>query len=115
MKTAPARYINIVLGIWLFISAFAWPHTTAQFTNEWVVGLLVVVCAGVALRVDAARYANTVLAVWLFFSNWILHTEASGTAWNNIIVAIAIFVASLAGTSKVMTTRTSPPATPRPA
>ena len=93
---APARLITIALGVWLFISAFIWPHTPEQFSNAWIVGLLVVAFAAISLRVELARYACTLIAVWLFFSNWILPTEAEATAWNNIIVSISVFVASLA-------------------
>lgn len=115
MKAMPARIINILLGVWLFISAFAWSHTSAQFTNAWLVGLLVAGFAAAALRVEWARYVNTVLAVWLFLSNWILATAAEATAWNNIIVAIAIFVVSLVGPQPVRRTRARParPARPR--
>ena len=59
------RVANIILGIWLFISAFAWPHTYAQMTNTWIVGLLCVVFAVIAMRVPEARYLNTVLSIWL--------------------------------------------------
>jgi hypothetical protein len=42
-----------------------------------------------------ARYLNTVLAVWLFISAWALPTLSIATVWNNVLVAIAIFVVSL--------------------
>ena len=93
---APARLISIALGVWLFISAFVWPHTPQQFANAWIVGLLIVAFAALSLRFEAARYVCTLIAVWLFFSNWILPTELEATAWNNIIVSISVFVASLA-------------------
>jgi hypothetical protein len=94
---APARLVSIALGVWLFISAFVWPHTPEQFANAWIVGLLIIAFAAISLRVELGRYACTLTAVWLFFSNWILPTELEATAWNNIIVSISVFVASLAG------------------
>ena len=96
MKTAPARLMTIALGIWLFISAFVWTHSSQQFANAWIVGLLLVGVGALAIRMERARYACTALAVWLFFSNWLLPTEYDATAWNNIIVSLAVFVASLA-------------------
>ncbi|MCC6559108.1 MAG: SPW repeat protein [Polyangiaceae bacterium] len=90
-----ARGINIALGVWLFISAFIWPHSYAQFTNSWLVGVLCVVFAVVAMWAPPARYLNAALAVWLFISAWALPTRSPGTVWNNVIVAIAIFVVSL--------------------
>lgn len=90
------RVANVILGIWLFISAFIWPHAYAQMTNTWILGVLCVLFAVIAMRVPQARYLNTVLAVWLFISAWALPVMSVGTRWNNVIVAIAIFFVSLA-------------------
>lgn len=113
MKAMPARIINILLGAWLFISAFAWGHTPAQFNNAWIVGLLVAGFAAAATRVDWARYVNAILAVWLFLSTWILATTAAATAWNNFIVAVAIFLVSLIGGPQPVRRRGARPARPR--
>ena len=91
-----ARIVNIVLGIWLFISAFLWPHTYAQMTNTWILGVLCVVFALIAMRVPEVRYLNTLLAVWLFISVWALPSISAGTRWANALTAIAIFCVSLA-------------------
>jgi hypothetical protein len=91
-----ARVINIVLGIWLFISAFLWIHASAEMTNTWIVGLICMAIAIIALRVPEARYLNTALAVWLLISVWALPTISVATRWNNALVALAIFFVSLA-------------------
>jgi len=90
-----ARVVNALLGIWLFLSAFVWPHDSAQRTDTWILGILAVVFSFVAMRVPAARFANTVLAIWLFVSAFALHHAVAGTVWNNAIVAVAIFFLSL--------------------
>jgi hypothetical protein len=95
LDRAPARLVNIILGVWLFISAFIWPHTTAQMTNTWICGVLCVVFALVAMAVPVARYLNTLLAIWVFISAWALPTVSLGTIWNNVLCAIAIFIVSL--------------------
>jgi hypothetical protein len=92
---ASPRIINVILGVWLFISAFAWPHTHAQMTNTWICGVLCVIFALVAMAVPWVRYLNTLLAIWLFISAWALPMESPGTVWNNVLVAIAIFIVSL--------------------
>jgi hypothetical protein len=92
---APPRILNFVLGIWLFISAFAWHHTRAQMNNSWIVGVLCVLFALVAMAAPRARYLNTALAVWLFVSTWALPSLNAATIWNNVLVAIAIFIVSL--------------------
>jgi hypothetical protein len=90
------RVINLILGVWLFISAFIWPHTQAQMTNTWILGVLAVVFSLVAMYADTrARFLNTILSIWLFISVWALPRENAGTAWNNVIVSILMFIFSL--------------------
>jgi hypothetical protein len=95
VRGAAPRIINVVLGVWLFISAFVWPHTQAQMTNTWILGVLCVIFALVAMAVPWVRFLNTLLAIWLFISAWALPSTSAGTVWNNVLVAIAIFVVSL--------------------
>lgn len=90
-----ARTLNVILGIWLFISAFVWPHTGSQFTNTWILGVLCVIFALVAMRVAPVRWLNTLLAIWLFISAFALPHRLAGTVWNNALVAIAVFIVSL--------------------
>jgi hypothetical protein len=96
-----ARTANVILGIWLFISAFVWTHSQAQLTNTWILGVLCVVFALIAMRVEQFRYLNTALAIWLFISAFALYTHSHGTLWNNALVAIAIFIASLAPSDRL--------------
>lgn len=95
-----ARIVNIVLGAWLFISAFLWSHSQAQFVNTWIVGLAIAVVALLGLATGPARYLNTAIAIWLFISVWILPGANTGTRWNNAIVAILVFLFSLAPAEK---------------
>jgi hypothetical protein len=67
----------------------------AQQTNTWILGVLTVVFSLGATRVPQMRFLNTILAVWLFISAWVLPRISVGTLWNNVLVAIAIFVMSL--------------------
>ncbi len=93
--SATARGINTLLGIWLFVSAFVWEHTTAERTNTWILGILCVAFAAAAMRTPLARWLNTALAIWLFISVWALPHDNVATMWNNALVAIAVFVLSL--------------------
>lgn len=87
------RVANIILGAWLFISAFLWPHTSAQFNNAIIVGLLAIVFAVVAMAGYVwARYANAALAGWLFLSTLFLPRISTATLWNHILVAVAVFI-----------------------
>jgi uncharacterized membrane protein HdeD (DUF308 family) len=90
-----ARGINILAGIWLFVSSFVLPHERAMFTNTWILGILALVFAIVAMRFSAVRYLNTILAVWLFISAFALPHVSNAPVWNNAIVGVIIFVISL--------------------
>jgi len=89
------RWVNVVAGAWLFISPFLWQHTPTSDANSWIVGPLIVIVAIVALYVPQVRWINTALAVWLFFSTLVFAHAAPRTLWNNLIVALIVFVASL--------------------
>ena len=91
-----ARFVNIIVGAWLFISAFVWMHRGAEFSNTWITGVLAVIFAVLALTWSAARWLNTLLAVWLVIGTLAFHPASSVTVWNNIICAAILFVASLA-------------------
>jgi uncharacterized membrane protein len=89
------RWLNLVLGVWLFISAFVWPHTASEQTNAWIVGILMVVAAVWAMYAPPVRFVNTVLAIWLFFSSLGFVHQNAGTLWNNLILAVVVFIVSL--------------------
>ena len=94
-----ARIAGALLGIWLFISAFAWRHSPEQHVNTWICGLLALGVAMMAAFVRSARYLNAALAVWLLISAFALPTSSvtAATTWNNAIVAVLLFATSLFG------------------
>jgi hypothetical protein len=91
------RNINLTLSAWLALSAFLWVHSAAQFHNAWTVAALGAAVALVGAVVRAARALNTVLAAWLFFSAWALPVMNDATFRNSVIVAIVMFLISIAG------------------
>ena len=89
------RDVNVVLGVWLFLSAFLWPHTGFQLINTWMSGLLCAVFALVARNMPSARHANTGIGIWLILSTFIVPTVSAATLLNNLLVGIGILVISL--------------------
>lgn len=87
-----ARVINILLGIWLFLSTFLWPHHPDQVMNGWACGLITVTIAAIAIAQPPARYLNAALAVWIFFSAWVVPSLNAATVWNDALTGIAIFL-----------------------
>lgn len=62
--------------------------------NTWIVGLLIVIAGLLALNMSWLRWFNGALAWWMFFS-MIAISPAATTRWNNLIVAILVFLVSL--------------------
>ncbi len=88
-------WINALLGVWLFMSAFLWPHSAAERADTWIVGVLCVAFSLAATRLPAARWLNALLSVWLFVSAWALPHHNEATVWNNAFVAICVFLLAL--------------------
>jgi hypothetical protein len=106
-----ARIINLLLGVWLFISAFVWPHTVHSRANTWILGVLIAIFSLLATTQPNARWLNTLAAIWLFFSSLAIFHTTQATVWNNVIVAIIVFVLSFVGgeARSVTTRRTTQP------
>jgi hypothetical protein len=91
------RIFNVLMGTWLFISAFMWPHSPLEAAFTMACGGLTVVFALATIYSGAFRYVNAGLAVLLFISTIVLTAGAwrGPTMWHNAVVAIALFVIAL--------------------
>jgi hypothetical protein len=90
-----ARTAAAVLGVWLFFSAFLWPHGSAQFHNAWITGVLAVTAAMAGLhgggRVGALpRHVHAALGGWLLVSSLLMQGTTSGTFWNHVFVGFGL-------------------------
>jgi len=95
MQTATgARWLSLALGVWLFISAFAWPHSAVSRTNTWIVGVIIAVVAAIAQAMPVVRWVNTAASVWLFIATLAVTHATYATMWNNLIVAVLVFLLS---------------------
>ena len=92
------RLASVTLGLWLFVSAFVWPHTPSGRTNAWVIGLVIAFMAAVGTPSPTIRVASMVPVVWLFFSLFWITDVTEATTWNNAMVAILVLVLSLVPT-----------------
>ena len=57
-----ARTINMILGGWLFVSAFVWNHSAIERVNVAYVGSLIFVSSLLAVSKTRARYMTGLLA-----------------------------------------------------
>lgn len=88
------RILMVAVGVWLFLSAFAWGHTPNEFTNTWLCGVLAAAIGLASLASPPVRYFNTALAIWLFASAFFVSSSGE-TTWNNAVAAVILFAASL--------------------
>lgn len=91
-----ARWTNVVLGAWLFVSAFLWRHTEASFRNTWIVGVIIAAVALGAVAVAPLRYVNTPVAMYLLLTSIFVPHAFPASAWHNGLVAVVVLVVSLA-------------------
>lgn len=105
MDTKAARWVNAAVGVWLFLSAFFWPHSSSQYTNTWIMGIITVAVALISIGSPGFRFVNTAVGIWLIISAFALPSMTAATRWNNFIVGIVIGALSLVGSSPGMTVR----------
>jgi hypothetical protein len=91
----PARTLNLILGLWLFVSAFAFQRTSPAFTNAWIVGLAVAITALFGMTRPRARYGNTILSAWLLVSAFALPHRSPAAFWHDLTAALLILLLSL--------------------
>jgi len=102
----PLRIFNVLVGTWLFLSAFAWPHSSIQGVTALVCGALTVLCALATIYAPRVRYLTALVALVLFVASVASASRLDRTVWHNGILAIAVFVAALVDRSP----RTAPDA-----
>ena len=91
-----ARIFNVLIGTWLFLSAFGWPHSPAQGMTALICGALTLLSALASIYYPRVRYLTATIAVVLFVAS--LATAAPRydlTFWHNAIFAIVIFLIAL--------------------
>ena len=91
------RLFNMLLGTWLVVSAFMWPHVTWQKANAIACGALVIGLSALSFYSTTARRLSTLVAIWLFVSAVFTLGLREVTLWHNAVVAIVIFTVSLSG------------------
>ena len=92
------RLATVTLGLWLFVSAFLWPHTPLSQANTWVLGLIIALIAAIGPSTAAVRTLAAVPALWVLFSAFWISDVTNATAWNNAVVAVLVLVLSVVPT-----------------
>jgi SPW repeat len=112
-----AAIINLLAGIWLFISPWVYlAYHNRNSWNEWIVGALIVILAatrlGNPLGARGVSVVNMLLGIWTFASPWIYgYTDYRGRFINSLCVGVIVFVFGLVNSSM---RRTVTPDEPHP-
>ena len=89
------RMLNVLLGAWLFASAFLLPHHDNEAFNDWVCGLAVAASALCAIWAPPFRWVNAAVAVWLGSSALIFDYAYRMTRLHDLAVAGAMFAIAM--------------------
>jgi hypothetical protein len=101
MRGRDVRYLNIALGACVFMSAFLWPHGRGQFVNTWLMGVIVMVSATIAMKIPAVRFVSAAAGTWLVTSLLAWPQSQFLTLMTNAFLGAAIALVSVIGPRQV--------------
>ncbi len=101
-KIKTTSTINLLAGIWLFVSAWVYgAYTMPNAWNNWIVGALIVIFAIIRLAspplMSWVSWINCALGMWTFASPWVYgYTGNTGRFANSLIVGVIVFFLAIA-------------------
>ena len=90
------RIFNILMGLWLFASAFVLPQGRVQWASTAICGALAAVSAAYTSYNRRSRYLTAAIGALVVVLAFALHPLGSATFWHNGIVGLSIAVAAWA-------------------
>lgn len=93
-----ARILNVLMGTWLFLSAFMWPHQPVQGVATIACGVVIVLLSLGTIYVPTLRYGTAVAALALFVTSVVRSGISDRTVWHNTVVAVIVLIAALVDT-----------------
>ena len=91
-----ARIFNILMGVWLFASAFILPQGRVQFASTALCGALAALFAAMTNYDLRSRYASMAVGALVVVLALAVQPMGSATFWHNGIMGISIAVAAWA-------------------
>ncbi len=96
-------WVNLVLGVWLFLSPWILGYAAIQVPawNAFIMGVAVVVFTLFALYVPKRweEWMNSIIGLWMVISPWVLgFSVLTLSTWNAVIVGIVLLAISLEAT-----------------
>jgi hypothetical protein len=90
-----ARWVNVVLGLWLLATAVIAGPSAPEFGDHLVVGLGVFLCAFLAMAIPAARVFTAAFGAWLVASPFALGFGTSAFALHDMVVGAVVLLLAL--------------------
>jgi hypothetical protein len=91
-----ARIFNILMGLWLFASAFVLPQGRGQMVATAILGLLTTLFAALTTYNSRSRYVTAAVGVLVVVLAFAAHPLGSATFWHNGVIGISIAAAAWA-------------------
>jgi len=91
-----ARIFNVLMGLWLFASAFVLPQGRAQAAVTAVCGALTALFAALTSYDPRSRYATAAVGALVVALAFAVHPLGSAVFWHNGIMGISIAAAAWA-------------------
>ncbi|HVU49721.1 MAG TPA: hypothetical protein VHL80_03485 [Polyangia bacterium] len=89
------RLVNVILAVWVLVSAFLWRHSWAQRSIGVVFGVVAFAFALAALYSRQFRWVSAFVGGLLVAFGLFVTRLQAATEWNDIVVGAAMVVASL--------------------
>lgn len=90
-RFALSNAVTLVLGGWVFMSAFLWPHSDVQRFNAIIAGGLAAIFALLSTRARVMHYLSAAVGAWLFWFAWFFSSRNLATAYNEMAVGLVMF------------------------
>ena len=89
------QYASLLLGGWLFVSAFLLPHTWDSCAASWIMGSTIAMNAFAAIWAAPARYFNALLGLMSLGWQTTAAAHEPATLTNGVLVSGLVIVLSV--------------------
>jgi hypothetical protein len=100
-----ARWVGIIFGLWVFLSAFLWRHSPAGFVSTMLVGIVVAASSAIAMQVPWFHYVTAGAGLWLIAALFAWSEPIALTVWHNFMVGVGIVIPAAMGSSSLHVVR----------
>ncbi len=89
--------LNLLIGIWLFISPWVIGFAgagTASAWNAWILGVAIIVFSAIAVSMPQAweEVINILLGIWMVISSWVIGVASRSVETNAVIVGLLVIL-----------------------